>query len=76
MNREHMIHTNLLRWNEMTSIHEKSAFYDVAKFKAGACTLKSVELDEIGDVTGKSLLHLQCHFGMDTLSWEIGRAHV
>jgi len=69
MNREHMIHTNLLRWNEITSIHEKSAFYDVANFKAGACTLKSVELDEIGDVTGKSLLHLQCHFGMDTLSW-------
>ena len=23
----------------------------------------------MGDVTGKSLLHLQCHFGMDTLSW-------
>ncbi|CAG7657490.1 class I SAM-dependent methyltransferase [Paenibacillus allorhizosphaerae] len=69
MNLENMIHKNLLRWNEITSIHEKSAFYDVAQFKAGACTLKSIELEEVDDVKGKSLLHLQCHFGLDTLSW-------
>ncbi len=31
--------------------------------------LKPVELDEVGDVRGKTLLHLQCHFGLDTLSW-------
>lgn len=69
MNLEQMIQKNTSRWNEMTSIHEKSDFYDVEGFKAGRCTLKSIELSELGDVKGKSLLHLQCHFGLDTLSW-------
>lgn len=56
-------------WDEITPIHEKAAEYDVEGFKAGRCTLRSVELNEVGDVTGKSLLHLQCHFGLDTMSW-------
>ena len=56
-------------WNEITPIHAQSKFYDVEKFKNGRCTLKSIELEEVGNVTGRSLLHLQCHFGLDTLSW-------
>ncbi|MFC2014663.1 class I SAM-dependent methyltransferase [Chloroflexota bacterium] len=60
---------NLELWNEMTPINARSEFYDVEGFKNGRCTLESIELEEIGDVSGKSLLHLQCHFGMDTLSW-------
>jgi SAM-dependent methyltransferase len=56
-------------WNELTPIHARSEFYDVEGFKKGKCTLHSIELEEMGDVTGKSLLHLQCHFGLDTLSW-------
>jgi SAM-dependent methyltransferase len=49
--------------------HEKSPFNDWASFKAGKDRLRSIELFELGDVSGKSLLHLQCHFGMDTLAW-------
>ena len=60
-NREH--------WNELVPIHKKSEMYDVEGFKAGKSSLKSIELDELGNVEGKSLLHLQCHFGKDTLSW-------
>jgi len=56
-------------WDEMVPHHERSEFYDVDGFRAGGCSLKSIELEELGDVSGKSLLHLQCHFGMDTLSW-------
>ena len=56
-------------WNELTPIHARSEFYDVEGFKAGKSTLKSIELEELGEVSGKSLLHLQCHFGLDTLSW-------
>lgn len=56
-------------WNELTPIHARSKFYDAEGFKKGKCTLESIELEELGDVSGKSLLHLQCHFGMDTLSW-------
>ncbi|HEV7783667.1 MAG TPA: class I SAM-dependent methyltransferase, partial [Chitinophagaceae bacterium] len=56
-------------WNKRTAVHKDSAFYDIAGFKAGANSLTPVELNEMGDVQGKSLLHLQCHFGLDTLSW-------
>lgn len=56
-------------WDEWTIEHEKSPFYDLAGFKAGKDRLHSIELSELGDVSGKSLLHLQCHFGMDTLAW-------
>jgi SAM-dependent methyltransferase len=61
--------SNQKLWDELTPIHLNSEFYDVAGFKAGRSTLKSLEREEVGAVTGKSLLHLQCHFGMDTLSW-------
>ena len=63
------IDANRRHWDEVTPIHVASEFYDVASFKAGRSKLKPVELAELGDVRGKSLLHLQCHFGMDTLSW-------
>jgi ubiquinone/menaquinone biosynthesis C-methylase UbiE len=56
-------------WNQRTAVHKDSAFYDVPGFKAGANTLTPIELNEVGDVRGKSLLHLQCHFGLDTMSW-------
>jgi len=63
------LQANLAHWNELTSIHARSAFYDLAGFKTGKSSLKAIEVGELGEVTGKSLLHLQCHFGMDTLSW-------
>ncbi len=63
------IQANRDLWNEWTPIHEKSELYDLAGFKAGKSSLKPLELEELGDVAGKSLLHLQCHFGKDTLSW-------
>ena len=59
-------------WDEWTRIHEASAFYDLDGFRTGErrpIRLRDYELDEIGDVTGLDLLHLQCHFGIDTLSW-------
>jgi SAM-dependent methyltransferase len=56
-------------WDARVPHHARSAFYDVEGFKAGRSTLKTLERAELGDVAGKSLLHLQCHFGMDTMSW-------
>ena len=64
------IQANRRHWDELVPIHERSEYYDVASFKAGACKLKPLELAELGDkVRTKTLLHLQCHFGLDTLSW-------
>jgi SAM-dependent methyltransferase len=61
--------TNKATWDKKVSIHAKSEFYDVEGFKEGKTSLNKYELDEVGNVKGKSLLHLQCHFGQDTLSW-------
>ena len=63
------LQANQKLWNEWTAEHEKSTFYDVEGFKAGKERLKSTELEEVGDVQGKTMLHLQCHFGLDTLAW-------
>jgi SAM-dependent methyltransferase len=56
-------------WNKRTAVHKDSSFYDLAGFKTGINALTPIELSEVGDVKGKKLLHLQCHFGLDTLSW-------
>lgn len=60
---------NKAAWNRRTPVHRSSKFYDVEGFKAGKSSLNFIELEEIGEVRDKSLLHLQCHFGQDTLSW-------
>ena len=61
--------TNKETWNHKAKIHADSDFYDIKAFKAGQSSLNKYELSALGDVKGKSLLHLQCHFGQDTLSW-------
>ncbi|MFD8015480.1 class I SAM-dependent methyltransferase [Streptomyces sp. NPDC058955] len=60
---------NRARWDERVPIHAASEFYDLDAFRAGKDALRDFELAEVGDVTGRSLLHLQCHIGLDTLSW-------
>jgi SAM-dependent methyltransferase len=73
---EHL-RTNQKIWDTWTHEHENSPFYDVEGFKAGKDRLRSIELDELGPVVAdKTLLHLQCHFGMDTLAWARRGANV
>jgi len=60
---------NKKAWDKRTQVHVDSKFYAVPAFLAGKSTLNPVELEQVGDVQGKNLLHLQCHFGQDTLSW-------
>lgn len=60
---------NKATWNEKVEIHAKSKMYDLDAFKNGKSSLMPYELKALGGVRGKSLLHLQCHFGQDTLSW-------
>lgn len=64
------IRDNNALWDAWTRIHETSEFYDLAGFKeGGGSRIRQYELDEIGPVDGLDVLHLQCHFGIDTLSW-------
>lgn len=66
---ERAIRDNNVLWDEWTRIHETSAFYDLEGFRRGGIRLAPEEVEELGDVAGRDLLHLQCHFGIDTLSW-------
>jgi len=63
------INANRELWQKLTEVNAASSFYRLEEFKKGENKLNPLELGEVGPVTGKSLLHLQCHFGMDTLSW-------
>ncbi|HEY1426054.1 MAG TPA: class I SAM-dependent methyltransferase [Caulobacteraceae bacterium] len=59
---------NLAHWNEVTPHHVASPFYRTEDFRRGEIVLDPVVRAAVGDVAGKRLLHLQCHFGLDTLS--------
>lgn len=63
------LEANQKLWNTRTGIHVKSDFYNLPAFMKGETSLRNIELEELGSVEGKSLLHLQCHFGQDTLSF-------
>lgn len=67
---------NRANWDERVPIHVASRYYDVDGFREGRDTLQPFEREEVGAVAGKSLVHLQCHFGMDTLSWARSGANV
>jgi SAM-dependent methyltransferase len=54
-------------WNEWTEINVRSAFYDVEGFKRQPPPLDAIVREGLGDLAGLSVLHLQCHFGLDTL---------
>jgi len=71
MSKEHQDYfkTNKETWNKKVAVHAASDFYDMKGFMAGKSSLNKYELEALGDVSGKRLLHLQCHFGQDTLSW-------
>lgn len=65
---ERALRANRKTWDEWTRLHQASSFYDVPGFIEGKSSLRHVELAELGPVGGNKLLHLQCHFGLDTLS--------
>jgi SAM-dependent methyltransferase len=56
-------------WDAWTAVHAEGDFYDLAGFRNGGVRLRDEEVEAVGDVHGRTLLHLQCHFGIDTLSW-------
>lgn len=62
------IEVNRQSWNNRTETHLKSEFYDLDNFLKGKNSLNDIELNLLGDIHGKSILHLQCHFGQDTIS--------
>jgi len=68
---DEFLRANLASWDESVALHVASDLYDVAGFRVGRSSLSALELEELGPLVheGTTLLHLQCHFGLDTLSW-------
>ena len=63
---------NLANWNDRVPIHVSSDLYQIDELASEPDHLSSIvkfDRDYLGDVSGKTLLHPQCHFGNDTLSW-------
>ncbi|MDP9185418.1 MAG: class I SAM-dependent methyltransferase, partial [Actinomycetota bacterium] len=76
---ERELEDNRKLWDAWTAVHTTGSFYDVQRFRDDPNDVRIADWEraEVGDVTGRSLLHLQCHFGLDTLSWaRLGAAHV
>ena len=67
---QNYIEINKNAWNKKTDAHLKSDFYDVDGFLKGNSSLNEIELALLGNIKGKSVLHLQCHFGQDSISLE------
>jgi SAM-dependent methyltransferase len=65
--------TNRAHWDERVPLHIASPFYDVEGFKGGKPQLLPFEVDELGPLDGSAVVHLQCHFGLDTL--DLARMH-
>lgn len=65
---QNYIEINRNSWNNRTDSHLKSDFYDLEGFLNGKNSLNDIELKLLGNLQGKNVLHLQCHFGQDTIS--------
>jgi 2-polyprenyl-3-methyl-5-hydroxy-6-metoxy-1,4-benzoquinol methylase len=63
------LNKNKESWNQRTDFHLKSEFYNQKEFMKGRTSLNEIELSLLGDISGKSILHLQCHIGQDSLSF-------
>src|SRR5664279_5053074 len=63
------IAANRANWNDRAEVHLESDFYDVEGWLREPRRPRPYEIEALGDVSGLRLVHLQCHFGLDTLEW-------
>lgn len=60
---------NQAMWDKKAPVHLASPMYDVPGFKEGRLSLQAHEIEDLRHIAGRDLIHLQCHIGLDTLSW-------
>ena len=60
---------NRAHWDEKVGIHLGPRGYDLTALREGRARFYPIEEAELGPVAGKRVLHLQCHFGSDTLKF-------
>lgn len=78
MDEAEAVAANRANWDERADVHRRSEMYDVDAFLADPEDVSVVVRNDLSVLTphlpetgirGRSLLHLQCHIGTDTLSW-------
>ena len=74
--RKDWLAANRANWDDRTPIHLQSRFYDVDGWLAQGRPPRAREAEALGDVAGLTLVHLQCHIGLDTLTWARAGADV
>ena len=69
MDRDEFCAANRHNWDERVAIHRRDAtgFYAIERCLAGKKPLHAIDSGELGEIAGRRLIHLQCHFGLDTL---------
>jgi 2-polyprenyl-3-methyl-5-hydroxy-6-metoxy-1,4-benzoquinol methylase len=72
------VEANRRHWDEVARLHPSTAFYQflLDRLRSGGTSLHRIEIEDVGDVAGKTLLHLQCHIGTESVSWARRGAHV
>lgn len=68
MDNQHLHEDNRRSWNAATEAHNTHKHDQAAFLRGGGSTLFPTELELLGDIAGRSLLHLQCNAGQDSLS--------
>jgi len=63
------VESNRRLWDEWADVHARGDWYDLGAVRAGADKLRRYEVDEVGPVAGKRLLHLMCQLGTDSIAW-------
>ena len=58
---------NRAHWDEKVAVHLGPRGYDLTSLRAGRGRFNAIEEAELWPVDGKHILHLQCHFGADSL---------
>lgn len=67
MPRKELHEDNRQSWNAATVVHNSHKIDQARFLREGGTTLFDTELALLGDIAGKSLVHLQCNSGQDTL---------
>ncbi|MGW7255246.1 class I SAM-dependent methyltransferase [Streptomyces sp. NPDC054834] len=66
---ERLMRTNQENWDARTPVHVASRFYGLDQTPDPARWFAPFEWDDLGDLGGRDVLHLQCHLGTETIAF-------
>ncbi len=61
---------NIEFWDELAEIHTGESDYQLNTYSPTEYELKDLDIELLGNINGKRVLHLQCHIGLDSMALE------